>query len=134
MVKHTSFNQTLKDLCLKLVHFVLRNNYVEYKELGEALHRQIIRTAMGTSFPVVYAVIFMIWLEALILNNKRFSHYILLYKQFIDDLFLIWTGPAAVICDFNTHKPQMMKQSALTRADSLIRISARRCLSPGGDG
>ena len=50
MEQHTSFNQTLKDLCLKLAHFVLTNNYVECEELGDASYRQIIGTAMGTSF------------------------------------------------------------------------------------
>ena len=100
MEHHTSFNQTLKDLCLRLAHFVLTNNYVECEELGDAFYRQIIGTAMGTSFSVVYAVIFMIWLETPILNDERFSQYIRLYKRFIDDLFLIWTGPAAVLCEF----------------------------------
>ncbi len=89
--------QTIKDLCLKLAHFVLTNNDVEFEELGDATYSQIIGTAMGTSFSVVYAIIFMIWLETPIINDKRFSHYIQRYKQFIDDLFLIWTGPAAVL-------------------------------------
>jgi hypothetical protein len=31
--QHTRFNQTLKDLCLKLAHFVLRNNCVECEEV-----------------------------------------------------------------------------------------------------
>ena len=57
MEHHTSFNQTLKDLCLRLAHFVLTNNYVECEELGDAFYRQIIGTAMGTSFSAVYAVI-----------------------------------------------------------------------------
>jgi hypothetical protein len=35
MVQHTSFNQTFWILCLKLAHFVLSNNYVECKELGD---------------------------------------------------------------------------------------------------
>jgi hypothetical protein len=34
--QHTRFNPTLKDLCLKLAHFVLTNNYVECEELGDA--------------------------------------------------------------------------------------------------
>ena len=42
----------------------------------------------------VYAVIFNM-VETPIVNNVRF---ILLYKLFIDDLVLIWTGPAAVLC------------------------------------
>jgi hypothetical protein len=45
----TSFNQTLKDLCLKLAHFVLTNNYVECEELGDASYHQII----GTLTPAV---------------------------------------------------------------------------------
>ena len=35
MNRRTLFSQTLKDLCLKL-HFVLTNNYVECKELGNS--------------------------------------------------------------------------------------------------
>ena len=91
MDTHTSFNQTLKDLCLRLAHFVLTNNYVVCEELGSAIYRQIIGTAMGTSFSVVYAVIFMIRLETPIINDQRFSPFIRLYKRFIDDLFLIWS-------------------------------------------
>jgi hypothetical protein len=113
MERHTSFNQTLKDLCLRLAHFVLTNNYVECEELGDATYRQIIGTAMGTSFSVVYAVIFMIWLETPILNDKRFRQYIRLYKRFIDDLFLIWTGPADVLCEF---------RRALAIADEAISL------------
>ena len=55
---------------------------------------------MGTSFSVVYAVIFMIHLETPIIHDVRFRQYVLLYKRFIDDLFLIWTGPADVLCEF----------------------------------
>jgi hypothetical protein len=50
MEQHTSFNQTPKDLCLKLAHSVLTKNYVEREELGDASYRQIIGRAMGTSF------------------------------------------------------------------------------------
>jgi hypothetical protein len=113
MVNHTSFNQTLKDLCLKLAHFVLTNNYVECEELGDASYCQIIGTANGTSFSVVYAVFFMICLDTLILNNKIFSQYIRLYKRFIDDFFLIWTGSAAALCEF---------RHALATDDEAIRF------------
>ena len=30
----------------------------------------------------------------------KFRQYIRLYNRFIDDLFLIWTGPAAVLREF----------------------------------
>jgi hypothetical protein len=116
MVKHTSFNQTLKDLCLKLAHFVLTYNYVECEELGDTLYFQIIGTARGTSFSVVYAVNVMIWLVTRIFKDKRFSQCILLYKRFIDDLFLIWTSPAAALCEF---------QHALATADEAISFDWR---------
>ena len=50
MDNHTSFNQTLKNKCLKLAHIVLTNNCVVCEELGHTIYRQIVRTAMGTSF------------------------------------------------------------------------------------
>jgi hypothetical protein len=86
MDRHTGFNPTLKDLCLKLAHFVLTNNYVECKELNDAIYQQVVGTAMGTSFSVVYALIFMIWLETPII--ERFLSCIQLFKRFIDDLFI----------------------------------------------
>ena len=113
MDKHTSFNQTLKDLCLRLAHFVLTNNYVECEELGCGIYRQHIGTAMGTSFSVVYAVIFMIRLESPILEDPRFRQFIKLYKRFIDDIFLIWTGSAAALCAF---------RHALASADETIKL------------
>jgi hypothetical protein len=100
MDHHTSFSLTLKDLCLKLAHFVLTNNYVECKDLGGAMYQQVVGTAMGTSFSVVYAIIFMIWLETPIVNDERFRSRIQLYKRFINDLFVIWTGPVATLCEF----------------------------------
>jgi hypothetical protein len=35
---------------------------------------------------VVYAIMTRIWLETPIVNDKRFSQYIRLYKQFIHDI------------------------------------------------
>jgi hypothetical protein len=63
----------------EMAHFVLTNNYVECEELGCGIYRQHIGTAMGTSFSVVYAVIFMILLESPILEDPRFRQFIKLY-------------------------------------------------------
>ncbi len=67
MDRHTDFNPTLKNFPLEMAHFVLTNNYVECKELNGAMYQQVpvVGTAMGTSFSVVYAEVFMIWLETL---------------------------------------------------------------------
>jgi hypothetical protein len=77
------------------------------------MYQQVVGTAMGTSFSVVYAVIFMIWLETPIVEAESFRSCIQLYKRFIDDLFLIWTGSAAQLCEF---------RKALARADNNISL------------
>ncbi len=103
------------------------------------IYRQIVGTAMGMSFSVVYAVIFMIWLETPIVNDIRFRQYIQLDKQFIDDLFLIWTGSAAVLCDFRrapaTADEAISQDSAWTGAImGLITESSGSYESLLGDG
>jgi hypothetical protein len=113
MDNHTSFNQTLKDLCLRLANFVLTKKYVQCKELGGDIYHQHIGTAMGTSFSTVYAVIFMIHLESPILEDPRFRSFIQVYKRFIDDIFLIWTGCAATLSEF---------RRALGSADDTIKL------------
>ena len=72
MDHHTSFNPTLKDLCLKLAHFVLTNNFVECKELGGAMYQQVVGTAMGTSFSVVYTVTTFVTQLLEVAHNRHF--------------------------------------------------------------
>jgi hypothetical protein len=120
MDNQTSFNQTLMDLCLRLANFVRTNNYVECKELGCDIYHQHIGTAMRTSVSVVYAVIFMIHLESPISEDPRFRPFIELCKRFIDDIFLIWTGRAATLCEF---------RRALGSADDTIKLNWGGCES-----
>ena len=54
------------------------------------------RESLGTSFSVVHAIIFMIWFDTPIVNDVRFRQYMLPYKLFMDDLFLIWTCSSTV--------------------------------------
>ena len=97
MAEHSSIPQNLQPKYLKLARFVLENNYVECKGI-EGSFLQRIGTAMGTSFSVTYAIIFMIWLETPIINE--FQQHIVLYKRYIDDIFLIWSGSTAELCRF----------------------------------
>ena len=53
---------------------------------------------MGTSFSVTYATIFMIWLETPIIDH--FRKHIVLYKRYIDDNLLIWSGSPVQLCLF----------------------------------
>jgi hypothetical protein len=80
---------------------------------GCDIYHQHIGTAMGTSFSVVYTVIFMIHLESPILEDPRFRPFIQLYKRHIDGNFLIWTASAATLCEF---------RRALGSADDTIQL------------
>ena len=99
-------------------------------DLGCTINSPVVRTAMETSFSVVYAIIFMIWFEMPIVNDVRFRQYIRLYRRIIDDLFLILTGPAAVLCDL---------LRALATADEAISLdwssykSHQEAVNPSGD-
>ena len=68
MAEHSSIPQNLQPKYLRLARFVLENNYVECKGI-EGSFLQRIGTAMGTSFSVTYAILFMIWLETPIINE-----------------------------------------------------------------
>ncbi len=96
MVKHFGIPLNLQPKYLRLARFVLVNNYVECKDI-EAAFQQLIGTARGTSFSITYAIIFMIWLETPIIDE--FRRHIVLYKRYIDDIFLIWSGSIAELCE-----------------------------------
>ena len=76
-----------KYLCL--ARLVLENNSVECEGLG-GVFLQKVGTAMGTSFSVTYAAIFMIGFETPGVNV--FRKLIVLYKRYCDDILLIWSG------------------------------------------
>ena len=99
LVEFSDVPRSLHNFIIDLAKLVLEKNYVTCEYLDETkIFLQKIGTAMGTSFSVVYAVIFMLWVETPIV--ERFAHCLRLYKRFIDDLFVIWTGSIQELCDF----------------------------------
>jgi hypothetical protein len=92
MAQHSSIPVHLQPKYLKLAPFVLENNYVECKGI-EGAFLQEIGTAMGTSFSVTYATIFMIWLETPIINE--FQQHIVLTKDISMTSF--WSGRALLL-------------------------------------
>ena len=99
MASHTTICESLQVKYMKLARFVLENNYIECKGI-DGFFLQKIGTAMGTDFSVLYATIFMIWLETPIINE--FQQHIKLYKRYIDDIFIIWSGSYIELCSFRT--------------------------------
>ncbi|CAI5954582.1 unnamed protein product [Closterium sp. NIES-65] len=50
-------------------------------------------SAMGTPVAVIYAVLFMAWLDERLLETEpELSHHVLLHRRFIDDGVVVWTG------------------------------------------
>ena len=75
---------------------VLKNNYFQF---NNTMWHQLIGTAMGTNVAVIYAILFMAYLEQELYQNLRnmypqdYSQYIISgWKRFIDDCFLIWNN------------------------------------------
>jgi hypothetical protein len=95
MDHHTTLEIGLKSLILEMARFVLTHNYIEMEGIGTGIFLQVIGTAMGTSFSVVYAIIFMIRLESSII--ERYRPWIVLFKRFIDDLLFLWKGPQLLL-------------------------------------
>jgi len=66
--------------------------------LIRAKYHQNFDIAMGTPFAVTVANTFMYYHEWDIV--KMFSRSLLLYKHFIDDIFVIWDGPCEIFLEF----------------------------------
>ena len=72
----------------QMLKFILENNYFTF---DNKFYLQVHGTAMGTPFAPNYANIFMAKIENQILNNEQQIYKTpLLWKRFIDDIFIIW--------------------------------------------
>ena len=80
-------DQQIPEVIAKLMNLVLKNNVFEF---DEKFYLQTQGTAMGTKMAPAYANLFMGKLEERLrqIGNKH----ILLWRRFIDDIFIVWTG------------------------------------------
>ena len=78
---------------------VLNQNYFEF---NGSMFRQTQGTAMGTRMAPSYANLFMAWLEGPLLSSSG-SEDLLLWRRFIDDIFLVWKGTSASLTAFLNH-------------------------------
>ncbi|CAI6001944.1 unnamed protein product [Closterium sp. NIES-65] len=78
------------DILVQLLGLVMRQNHLEF---GGRFWRQVRGTAMGTPVAVIYAVLFMAWLDERLLETEpELSQHVLLHRRFIDDGVVVWTG------------------------------------------
>lgn len=103
MDNFTPWDDKKKSAVTRIAEYVLTHNFIRCEFLeGKPIFRQVIGTAMGISFSVCYAIIFMIWLESpIVLQAIQDSHICSGgYGRFIDDLFVFWQGPRSALLEF----------------------------------
>ena len=79
-------NQQKRDFLIKAMEFVLTNGYITFQE---EIYQQTNGAAMGSPMIPPYANIFMYQLEKQTVHTYTNSGLILLYKRFIDDVFIV---------------------------------------------
>ncbi|MEO1301491.1 MAG: hypothetical protein AAFU83_04635 [Bacteroidota bacterium] len=91
----------------RLLKYVLLNNYIEF---AGNLYKQTCGTAMGTSCAPPYAQLFLALLierHLLVGDNPN----LLLFKRFIDDIFIVYRGTRseldAFLAQYNTYHPRI---------------------------
>lgn len=122
----TNFSIDFKLFIMEMAKFVLENNYVEAPGIGSGLFQQIVGVPMGTSFSVVFSIIFMCWLEEPIID--RYKESILVYRRAIDDLIFFWKGSTAEFenlkMDFNrAHRNIRFDWSKLSKSATFLDLN-----------
>ena len=110
------------EFLVDLAEWVLTHNYLEFNGVT---YRQISGTAMGTPFAVVFANIFLAFLEAEILREKPTLIPPLL-KRFVDDLFFITDTVEAAnsfVTEYNSRYPTI--KLTVTMGDSVNYMDLR---------
>ena len=79
--------QPIPEVLIELIDIVLKNNVFEF---NDNYYLQIQGTAMGTKMAPAYAKLFMGKLEQKLIEKGK--QHILIWKRFIDDVFIVWTG------------------------------------------
>ena len=98
-------------LLIQLARIVFENNFLT-SEFSSDIFHQTFGIAVGTPFAVTAANAFMLRHEKNIVN--QYSQYLQLYKRFIDDIIVVWTGPRDLLLEFI---------NALNTKDDRIKIT-----------
>uniref|UniRef100_A0A8C5M1L9 Reverse transcriptase domain-containing protein n=1 Tax=Leptobrachium leishanense TaxID=445787 RepID=A0A8C5M1L9_9ANUR len=86
----------------ELLAFILKHNYFIF---DRKFYHQIQGTAMGTTCAPTYANIYLgVWEKQYVFSDQNpFRHKILLWKRYIDDIFLIWGGTPEDFLDLTNY-------------------------------
>lgn len=101
---------------IRLLEIILKNNYLQY---NDKYYHQTNGTAMGTPAAVVYANIFMFMIENRVI--EQFSSTIILYKRYLDDIFLILSGsadPNLITTTLNNMHPKIKLNFQISKTEN----------------
>ena len=102
--KHTEITHTAspppKHIFRSILTYILKHNYFEF---NSNFYLQTHGTAMGTRTAPSYANIFMADLENKLLDNSPNNLQPLIWKRYIDDIFVVWTHGEESLHTFINH-------------------------------
>ena len=94
---YTQPEQPISEVLTELIDIVLKNNVFKF---NNNYYLQIQGTAMGTKMAPVYANLFMGKVEEQLIELGK--PHIKLWRRFIDDIFVIWTGSKSEFVTYMT--------------------------------
>ncbi|XP_077111244.1 uncharacterized protein LOC143767108 [Ranitomeya variabilis] len=98
--------------CLDLLTLVLYENYFLFED---TFYIQKCGTAMGSNVAPAYANAFMNHFETThVFNNELYLQHALCYHRYIDDIFLIWTGPPDTLTTFHSYLNSILPELQFT--------------------
>lgn len=100
LMKQDHSTWPLNEFIQKLLYFILTRNYFIFMD---QIYLQDQGVAMGTSCVASYANIYLGGWERMVFAQERFTifvSHVLCWHRFIDDLFIIWTGPVDLLINF----------------------------------
>ena len=105
---------------ITVVEHVLRNNVFTFED---KFYRQTCGMAMGSPMAPSIANLFMAWLEERMLNSSPVPVRDELWKRFIDDILLLWTGSEDDLQRFVDHINSFLPTIQLTVQSSTDSLS-----------
>ena len=107
-------------LLVQLIRLVFENNFLQ-SEFSCDIYHQTYGIAMGTPFAVTAANAFMYYHERDII--ELYAQHLILYKRFIDDIFVIWDGTREILFEFLSAMNTKDERIKLTHEISDSKIS-----------
>lgn len=108
--RHLTPTFTPDNEIIKLIlTFILKRNYFDFMDKH---YKQTQGTAMGTKMAPPYANIYMSYFEKPLINT--YTHNILLWKRYIDDILFLWRGTKQSLDQFIIHTNSLHPTIKLT--------------------